>query len=416
MPTGFYISVPFCKQKCSFCNFASGVFSRDLVQRYVDRVCDDIAHAKSTAASLGATFDRSVDTVYFGGGTPTTLAPGQLSQLLSAVRNAFDVTDTAEVTVECAPGTLSPEIVDALVSNRVNRVSLGVQSFVEAEARAVGRVHNREAVLADIDRLHAAGIHNINIDLIAGLPRQTTVSWSESLDVAAACGVPHFSVYMLEVDEDSRLGREVMAGGVRYHAHEVPDDDSAADLYDLACERLNSAGIRQYEISNFARPAFESKHNLKYWTRQPYFGFGLDAHSMLPASDCNSASPDACAVRFSTIDDLNHFLQSRLPEFAVTSVSQAQALEEEFFLGLRLNRGIDLSEISRKLGCKLPAEFGDAIAELERDGLLNSEGSCLCLTPRGRLLSNEVFGRFIRSNEAQERVESQTAAPQLASC
>src|SRR3954466_16206536 len=253
MPTGIYISVPFCKQKCSFCNFASGVFSRDLMQRYVDRVCGDIAHAEAAAISLGTHLDQHGDTIYLGGGTPTTLAPEQLSQLFSAVGKAFDVTAHAEITVECAAGTLSPEILDTLLRNGVNRISLGVQSFIEAEARAVGRNHTRKIVLADIERLRGAGIHNISIDLIAGLPHQTVTSWSESLEVALATNVPHISVYMLEVDEDSRLGREVIAGGVRYHAHDVPDDDSAAEFYTRACDRFEAAGIHQYEISNFAR-------------------------------------------------------------------------------------------------------------------------------------------------------------------
>ena len=406
MPTGIYISVPFCKQKCSFCNFASGVFSRGLMQRYVDRVCNDIAVAQSTVASLGADFDSRIDTVYLGGGTPTTLAPEQLSQVFSAVRHAFDVDTDAEITVECAPGTLSPETLDALRRNGVNRVSLGVQSFVAPEARAVGRLHDREIVLADIERLRAAGIHNINIDLIAGLPHQSAASWSESLEITLATNVPHVSVYTLEVDEDSRLGREVMAGGVRYHAHDVPNDDSAAEFYTLACERLNSAGIPQYEISNFARPGGESKHNLKYWTRQPYLGFGLDAHSMVATANVVA---DACAVRFSTADDLNRFLQLPSAAIEVTRVTQVQALEEEFFLGLRLNRGIDLSEISHKLNCQLSHEFLESIAELTGDGLLHCEGKRACLTARGRLLSNEVFARFIGA-------ENEAAAPQLASC
>jgi oxygen-independent coproporphyrinogen-3 oxidase len=374
------------------------------MQQYVEHVCRDIVRAEAAAVSFRGDLDQHVDTVYLGGGTPTTLAPEHLSQLFYAVRSAFSVTANAEITVECAPGTLSPEILDALLRNRVNRVSFGVQSFVEAEVRAVGRTHTRDSVLSDIDRLRAAGIHNISVDLIAGLPHQTAASWRESLEVALATNVPHISVYMLEVDEDSRLGREVIAGGVRYHAHDVPDDDRAAEFYSAACERFEAAGIQQYEISNFARPGFESKHNLKYWTRQPYLGFGLDAHSMLPASN-----GPANAVRFSTTDDLTEFLPSPSSGPHVTRVAKSEAIEEEFFLGLRLNRGIDLSEISEKLNCQLPVEFVDAVAELTQAGLLYSEGRRIRLMPRGRLLSNEVFARFIH-------LEGETAAPQLASC
>ncbi|MCU1312228.1 MAG: putative oxygen-independent coproporphyrinogen oxidase [Candidatus Angelobacter sp.] len=392
MPLGIYISVPFCKSKCSFCNFASGVFSRERMDHFVQRACSGIANAEIVAGNLGSVFERQADTIYFGGGTPTTLQPRQLQELFAAVRNPFDVSRDAEVTVECAPGTISPEILDTLVECGVNRVSLGVQSFVDEESRAVGRLHSRAITLADIARLRAAGITNINVDLIAGLPHQTRESWNESLEQVIAAGVPHVSIYMLEVDEDSRLGNELIAGGTRYHAHHVPDEDLTAEFYETACEKLEAAGVAQYEISNFARPGFESKHNLKYWTRQPYLGFGLDAHSMLRAID-------AAAVRFSTTDDLESFLSAEITTHSGNPVTEAEALEEEFFLGLRLNRGIDLREISSRMGRAIPQEFEDSIADLVREGLLITENKRARLSARGRLLSNEVFARFIGIGE-----------------
>ncbi len=221
----------------------------------------------------------------------------------------------------------------------MNRVSLGVQSFVDQEAASVGRLHKREIVLDDIARLRAAGIANINVDLIAGLPHQTRESWERSLDELIATGVPHASVYMLEVDEDSRLGRELIAGGQKYHAHFVPDDDLTAEFYETACERLNAAGIEQYEISNFARAGYESRHNLKYWTRQPYLGFGVDAHSMLRSA--------GGAVRFSNPDALEKYVAGAAQD--CIAVSAEAALQEAFFLGLRLNRGIDLAEIAARV-------------------------------------------------------------------
>src|SRR4051812_11582330 len=293
MPVGIYISVPFCKQKCSFCNFVSGVFPRAKIQNYVEKIAAHVRDAERTAASLGVRFERNADSLYLGGGTPTTLAPDQIKQIFDSVRGGFDVAPNAEVTVECAPGTLSDEMLSALLRCGVNRISLGVQSFVDKESHAVGRTHTRESVLADIKRLRDKGITNISVDLIAGLPHQTRESWNESLGQVIASGVPHVSVYILEVDEDSRLGRELTAGGARYHAHHVPDDDLCAELYTTACERLNAAGIAQYEISNFARAGFESKHNLKYWTRQAYLGFGLDAHSMLLAGPQTSHNSEA---------------------------------------------------------------------------------------------------------------------------
>ena len=303
MALGLYISVPFCRTKCSYCNFASDVFSRSVFQRYVDRVCADMKRADSTVAQMGGAFERLVDSIYLGGGTPTVLDITQLQQLFVTISQNFEVQPGAEITVECAPGTLTSAVIDALQRCGVNRVSLGVQSFVDQEAASVGRLHNRKTVLDDIASLRAAGITNINIDLIAGLPHQTVESWAFSVEQTIASQVPHVSVYMLEVDEDSRLGRELIAGGTRYHAHFVPDEDVTADLYVMACERLEAAGVQQYEISNFARQRYQSRHNLKYWTRQPYLGFGVDAHSMLPGSDRGVE-----AVRFSSPDSLEAYV------------------------------------------------------------------------------------------------------------
>jgi oxygen-independent coproporphyrinogen III oxidase len=385
---GIYISVPFCKTKCSYCNFASDVFSRGVFEKYVERVCVDVVRSAEIAGEVGGKIEREVDTIYLGGGTPTVLEAGQLQRVFAAVRAEFSVQPSAEITVECAPGTLSAEMIETLLRSRVNRVSLGVQSFVDREAAAVGRLHKRGTVVDDMARLRAAGISNINIDLIAGLPHQTAASWQQSLEDAIAIGAPHVSVYMLEIDEDSRLGSELIAGGTRYHAHFVPDEDAVADFYSVACERLEAAGIAQYEISNFARAGGESRHNLKYWMRQPYLGFGVDAHAMLP-----SVSPDAEAVRFSTADSLDKYVGG--PALQKSSVSQANALEESFFLGLRLNRGVDLRDVAEKFGCEAVAQVFPVIKQLESDRLVDARANIVRLTARGRLLSNEVFQAFL---------------------
>ncbi|MGA2019879.1 MAG: radical SAM family heme chaperone HemW [Candidatus Sulfotelmatobacter sp.] len=392
MPLGIYISVPFCRTKCSYCNFASDVFSRAVFERYVDRVCADIENAPQTAAQVGGRLERDVDSIYLGGGTPTVLEAAQLERIFGAVRRQFDVSPEAEITVECAPGTLTGAVLESLLRCGVNRVSLGVQSFVDQEAAAVGRLHKRSTVLDDIARLRAAGITNINIDLIAGLPHQTAKSWEFSLAETVATGTPHVSVYMLEIDEDSRLGRELLAGGTRYHAHFVPDEESTADFYLAACEQLRSAGIAQYEISNFARAGCESRHNLKYWTRQPYLGFGVDAHSML-----RSAAPDLEAVRFAPADSLERYMSGE--GLQQTAVSRRAALEESFFLGLRLNRGVSLRELATKFGETNVESARSVIVELIADGLIEQPGDATCLTSRGRLLSNEVFERFILADE-----------------
>lgn len=351
------------------------------------RVCSDIAASSHTAELMGGTIEREVDSIYLGGGTPTILSAEQLQCIFGAIRSQFVVNASAEVTVECAPGTLSPEVVDCLLRCGVNRVSLGVQSFVDLEAASVGRLHKRATVLEEIAHLRSAGISNINVDLIAGLPHQTRESWQFSLAETIASRVPHVSVYMLEVDEDSRLGRELIAGGTRYHAHFVPDEETTADLYSAACDELAKVGIAQYEISNFARSGFESSHNLKYWTRQPYLGFGVDAHSMLWSS-----SGEAEAARFAAADTLEKFVDGASPQ--LTLVSRENAIEESFFLGLRLNRGVDLQEIENRYGQSMKWARG-AIDELSEDGLLEKDGDRIRLTPRGRLLSNEVFERFL---------------------
>ena len=418
MPLGLYLSVPFCRTKCSFCNFASGVFSRPLFDRYVKHIERELARAGQVAREMGGIFERDVDSVYLGGGTPSVLAPDQLTTLFRSLRANFTLLPGSEITVEVAPGTLSPEILEVLVDCGVNRVSLGMQSFVDQETRSVGRLHTRDITLADIASLRMAGITEISLDLIAGLPHQTVESWDYSLAETIATGVPHVSVYMLEVDEDSRLGRELIAGGTRYHAHHVPDDDLVADFYLQACETLNAAGLHQYEISNFARdlsalkghgfsragktptepaasaaevlPSHASRHNLKYWLRNPYFGFGVDAHSMLCVPRLNQSH---AAVRFATTDNLDALLAGA--PLTRTDVDESSALEEAFFLGLRLNRGINLDSIANDFGSALLTRYGEPIAELTASGLLLTESNWLRLTDRGRLLSNEVFSRFL---------------------
>jgi oxygen-independent coproporphyrinogen-3 oxidase len=396
---GLYISVPFCRTKCSYCNFASDVFSKTAYEGYVARVLEDIAGAPLIALELGCRLPETVDSIYLGGGTPSILDPNQLRRIFRTLRERFAVALDAEVTVECAPGTLTPVLIETLLACGVNRVSLGVQSFVDQEAQSVGRLHKRATVLDEIGRLRSDGLSNINIDLIAGLPHQTPESWMFSVNETIATGVPHVSVYMLEVDEDSRLGRELIAGGTRYHAHFVPDEEATADFYLQACESLNAGGITQYEISNFARPRFESRHNLKYWSRQPYFGFGVDAHSMLPAGVSGVKS-----VRFSAPDWLDAYM-NRGPH-AATRVSDSEALEENFFLGLRLNHGVDLERLRADFSAESIAACHSAIEECVQEELLVRQGTRICLTARGRLLSNEVFAKFL----IEERVAGARSA------
>jgi putative oxygen-independent coproporphyrinogen III oxidase len=415
VPLGLYLSVPFCRTKCSYCNFASDVFSKSAYENYVGRVIEDIANARAIAAEAGGEFDERVDSIYLGGGTPSILEGTQLLRIFGELRNHFAIDGDAEITVECAPGTLTNSLIETLLRAGVNRVSLGVQSFDDREAQSVGRLHTRSTVIEEIARLRQSGLHNINVDLIAGLPYQTAESWRYSLSELIALGVPHASVYMLEVDEDSRLGRELMAGGTRYHAHFVPDDAATADYYVEACETLNAAGVKQYEISNFARlgpmpggdgdpfaedQGWQSRHNLKYWTRRPYLGFGVDAHSMLLAAGDISGGREA--IRIAMPDSLDGYMNHA--PVTLAPVSAHAAREETFFLGLRLNRGIDLSLVWAQFPAEIVA-FDSIVEDCLRDGLLERRDENVRLTERGRLLSNEVFGRFLIEEKAADDIQ-----------
>jgi oxygen-independent coproporphyrinogen-3 oxidase len=392
---GVYISIPFCRSKCTYCNFASGVYPASKHGRYVNRLIEDLGHAGAWAKSMAVDLPRRVDSVYLGGGTPSLLAPQLITQLFAALRSEFDLDPDAEITVECAPSQLPDETLQALAAAGVNRVSLGVQSFIDREAKVSGRHHTRAIVLDDIRRLRAAGIANLNLDLIAGLAGQTFASWEESLSVLIDAGAPHASVYMLEVDEDSRLGREMLAGGARFHADLVPTDDAIARMYEVAIEKLGKAGLRQYEISNFSRPGLESRHNLRYWQRRPYLGLGLDASSMLRETlQAGEAAGETSILRSTTTDDLAKYLAGE-PLAETAWLSPGQQHEEAWFLGLRLNAGVEVAALQQEFGTEIVALAMEVVEQLAADGLLDSDGKTVRLTARGRLLSNEVFQEFL---------------------
>jgi oxygen-independent coproporphyrinogen III oxidase len=354
---GVYISYPFCAQKCTFCNFASGVFPRELQARYIDTLTREIDAHK---------WQWTPDTVYLGGGTPSTLHPDDLRQILDRIPGRPWV----EATMEAAPGGITRDLARAWIDVGINRVSLGVQSFVEREIRRTGRKHSAAIVADEIRTLRDVGIDSINIDLIAGLPGQTEVSWSESLDWIERLAPEHVSVYMLEVDEDSRLGKEMLLGGVRYGAADTPDEDTTAALYEIAVERLASMGIARYEISNFARPGNESRHNLKYWELAPYVGFGADAHSF----DGH--------VRRQNADSVQDYAAG-----APVEIADAGA-DERLFVGLRLMSGVKLSPRDW-------TQYATPIRRFLDAGLLEIAGDTLRLTSRGVMLSNEVFQEFL---------------------
>jgi oxygen-independent coproporphyrinogen III oxidase len=361
---GIYISWPFCAQKCTYCNFASGVLPRALEGRYVAALLKEISTHN---------FSWQPDTVYMGGGTPSAMETDHLGRLLNALPGPW-----REATIEAAPGTVTAERIDAWLSAGINRISLGVQSFVRQELARTGRKHSAEIVAQDVALLRAKGLCNINIDLIAGLPGQTETSWKESLAATLALDPPHVSVYMLEVDDDSRLGAEILLGGKRYGAIDVPSDDRIADFYEMAVDQLRAHGIHRYEISNFARPGAESVHNLKYWKRDPYVGFGADAHSFDGVS------------RWQNVESAQDYVaRSERGDSLRCDQSIPDSGEEKFFVGLRLSEGVRANDEDW-------ARFGTAFDYFLSNGVLERVDGNLRLTPRGVMVSNEVFQEFLQ--------------------
>lgn len=363
---GVYISYPFCAQKCTYCNFASGVFLHDLEPRYIEALLKELRSNE---------WLWTPETFYFGGGTPSQMNPADLDRLLAAIPGC----PWREATLETAPGSFSREAAVAWKRSGINRVSLGVQSFVQRELSRTGRKHTAEVVAHDFDTLRSAGIDNLSVDLIAGLPGQTSESWQFSLDWIARLNPPHVSLYMLEIDADSRLGREVLFNGKRYGAPDIPSDESIVAFYETGVAFLESLGLRRYEISNFARAGFESAHNLKYWRREPYLGFGSDAHSF-----------DG-ELRWQNVESPPTYVEAvERGESPRESAESANATEEKFFVGLRLASGI------RPEGGEWD-RFREPIDRFIAQGLMESDGSTLRLTNRGILFSNEVFEEFIET-------------------
>jgi len=388
---GAYIQVPFCQTKCTYCNFHTGVVSLGRFAPYAAAVCREIGNHRQLLESAGVTIppsigfeNPSVDTVYIGGGTPSLLEPELLASMLQALRTDFDCSFT-EATLEADPETIDAEKAVHWAADGFNRISFGTQSFIDEELKAAGRMHRRADIYRAVPLLRAAGIRNISFDLIAGLPKQTLASWSQSLREAIALAPEHISIYMMEIDEGSRLGLEVLQSGSRYSAKDLPSEESMAEFYELAQSELKSAGYLQYEISNWAKPGFESRHNLKYWRREPYLGFGAGAHSFSGAQ--RWANRHDAAAYVAAISEGKSAVES------VDTLTPALALDEEFFLGLRQLSGIDLGRIERQYGVCL----GEKISELASRGMVEKQVEILRLPANKLSVSNEVIVELLRS-------------------
>src|SRR5713226_9034799 len=408
---GIYVQVPFCQTKCTYCNFHTGVVASSRFAPYVEAVCREIRDHRQLLRGAGVDWpgrsgrsrpvrvgtgagplqrqrrtsseESAVDTVYIGGGTPSLLDPVHLQSILDAIRETF-AADLAEVTLEADPETVEAGKVAAWLRAGINRVSFGVQSFADKELAAAGRMHRRADIYRAAPILHGAGIRNISFDLIAGLPHQTKASWRQSLEELAVLAPEHVSVYLLEIDEGSRLGKELLQGGEKYSAGAVPSEDEMAEFYEMAQEALGAAGYHHYEISNWAKPGFESRHNVKYWRREPYLGFGAGAHSVSGTERWANAHDAAAYVRA--------VQEGRLPVEQHERLTAESALEEELFLGLRQLDGIDVARIEREYGVALAKRFDP----LALAGLVERDGNVVRLTPGRLSVSNEVFVELMR--------------------
>jgi oxygen-independent coproporphyrinogen-3 oxidase len=384
---GVYIQVPFCESKCSFCNFSSQVARQSLIAAYADALVREIERLPESLEAGSPFLSNSVDTIYFGGGTPPILGDAKLREIVRRLRDVLDCTTIAEFTIEATPGSADLDFLRVARSLGVNRLSVGAQSFDDRELRAVGRLHTAEESCGMVRAAENAGFENISLDLIAGLPYQTRESWKKTLETALELRPQHVSVYLFEVDEKSRLGAEVLRHGSRYHAESVPDDEFMAEAYETARDRLREAGYRQYEISNFALPGFESRHNQKYWRMESYLGLGAGAHSFDGRRRwANEISPEAYIRKVEA---------GEIPAAEEREPSPGEQLEEFFFLGLRQCDGVDLAAARARWGGEALVPWEGILARFVRDGLLEREGSRVRLAARAYLVSNEIFEEFV---------------------
>src|SRR6202521_3743820 len=401
---GISVQVPFCQTKCTYCNFHTGVVGSSRFAPYVEAVCREIRGHRELLTAAGVEWpgclrrsgaaslqtkgetpseDLAADTVYIGGGTPSLLDPAHLQDIMDAILATFPA-KLAEVTLEADPETIAAGKAAAWVRAGINRVSFGLQSFSDNELVAAGRMHRRADIYTAMPILREAGIRSISFDLIAGLPHQTKESWRQSLDELSVLAPEHVSVYLLEIDEGSRLGKELLRGGGKYSAGAVPSEDEMAEFYETAQKELRAAGYHHYEISNWAKPGFESKHNLKYWRREPYLGFGAGAHSF---SGCRRWANAHDAAGY-----VNALQSGSSPVEQLERLTPEAALEEELFLGLRQLDGIDVSRIEREYEVNLAGRF----APLASAGLVERDGDVVRLAPGRVSISNEVFVELLR--------------------
>jgi oxygen-independent coproporphyrinogen-3 oxidase len=372
---GLYVHIPFCSSRCSYCDFATGLYQSELAERYVAALIEEIRTSRYSGAN--------VDTIYFGGGTPSLLAPSQLDRILVTLSQHFEIDPAAEVTLEINPGSVTREKLEAFRSLGINRASFGAQTFDDRELAKLGRSHTAADALKTFTDIRNAGLENISFDLIAGLPGQTLAGWQRNIKQALDLNPEHLSFYLLEVHSGTPLAEHIRRG-----LQPVPDDDLAGVMYQWMLDEACEAGYEHYEISNLCRAGFHSRHNVKYWTTEPYYGFGCSAHSY-----------DGRARRWSNHRDVLKYVEtienggSSVVEEQELSVTDLRA--EALFLGMRMMRGVDARRYRESFGVDLREAHADDLDRFRKAGLLEFDGDLIRLTRTGALLSNEVFAAFV---------------------
>ncbi|MBD2844474.1 oxygen-independent coproporphyrinogen III oxidase [Paenibacillus sp. IB182496] len=376
-PHALYIHIPFCTNKCFYCDFNSFVLKGQPVDAYLT------ALEREMAMTVAAVPPERIDSVFVGGGTPTVLTPPQMERFLAAVRRHFPITAETEFSMEANPGTTDPDKLAAMREGGVNRISFGVQSFDNGLLERIGRIHDVDDVYRSLDNARAAGFDNLSIDLMFGLPGQTTKALADSVDRALALDLPHYSLYSLKVEENTLFH-------TLYERNELPlpAEEEELEMYGYIMRRLKDAGRRQYEISNFALPGRESLHNITYWRNAPYYGIGAGAHGYIGRER---------HVNVKGVQPYIDAAQAGLPRLEGHAVSQEEAMEDFMMVGLRLLDGVREADFRRQFGIGYMDAFGTVIERLTRDGLLEpvDGGTGHRLSVRGIPLGNEVFGAFI---------------------
>lgn len=376
---GVYIHIPFCRSRCSYCDFATGMYESGLAERYVGALGSEIEAWREVEQP------HLVDTIYFGGGTPSLLTPPQIEQILNAVRSRFEIVDRVEITLEINPGdggtsaAAKQNHFSKLRRLGVNRASFGAQTFDDHDLKQLGRTHSSADIAATFHQLREAGFENINFDLIAGLPAQTLAGWKRNLAEALKLRPEHLSLYLLDVHEGTPLADQIKTG-----MRPQPDEDLAAEMYRTMIEEVCAAGYEHYEISNFCLPGFESRHNTKYWAGAPYYGFGCSAHSFDGAQRRWANERDAMKYVATIARDESPIVER-------TELSKADTRSEAIFLGMRLMRGVDLHNYRSRFGRDFQEEYNGEVKRLIEAGLIEIDRDSIKLTTRGALLSNEVF-------------------------